>query len=811
MLCCASLAAGDGLAGRGISYGLSFNSYEVTQDERTALDLTPNSRCSAASGFAVEFDFQIKYGSSFGYIFRFIDDRQNHLDFCSSHDASKYSFIFGDADEVHSNITVDMDDGCGPHHLRVKVTDGRIICCLDGRDLLIDTGKGRLGDFKLLFGCVDDDRYFTTDIPHFTIKNVCLLNGKGKMLRSWPMSRHAENAVYDTLYGRKAVVKNGIWEIDNHIKWVRREVYYIPSDNSAVTSSDDGQNIFIVYDDQLIVYFTRDGHTERRTAVQGSSPAAMNNLLVYDREENILVTATPLQEGVSIYALATNEWKSRGHGSIPYVFTHPGIYLDDATKTLYLAGGYGMHRYFGTIHSIKVAGDNCWDTLETGMSPRYMCGVAPLQDSIIVIGGFGSQSGLQEEDPRNLYDILRINRFDGKCDTVALLKRSLDAPFVFAGSTVEGEGGRLAYTLIYDNERFNSQVRMAAVDLSTGDMELFAEPLPLKFHDISSYCKLFKGDYGRASLYAVLTQPQGGSGSEVSIYSMAYPPLHESDVIIHPRNINWIALLVASLVAVIIFLLVIIQQSKPSAEAEPFDISVQTVKVDKSFIRLLGGFQVIDKSGKNITGEFSPILKTLLSFIVLRAGKDGKGVSNQLIDSAFWDGYDRKNAINNRRVNLSKLRALLLKVGPVALDSSEGYVNLRWGSGVYCDWYSLLAAIKKHDIDEIISVGSLGPLLPDLDHDCLTEFKSDLTWRLSDFLASYHKSRGREDLRRQLQLADVVLMNDSIDETAIVVKCKALYLLGQKGLSKTAYDKFVSQYKEILSDTPDITYPDLLK
>ena len=145
------------------------------------------------------------------------------------------------------------------------------------------------------------------------------------------------------------------------------------------------------------------------------------------------------------------------------------------------------------------------------------------------------------------------------------------------------------------------------------------------------------------------------------------------------------------------------------------------------------------------------------------------------------------------------------------MDSSEGYVNLRWGAGVYCDWYALLAGIKKHDIDEIISVGSLGPLLPDLDHDCLTEFKSDLTWRLSDFLASYHKSRGREDLRRQLQLADVVLMNDSIDETAIVVKCKALYLLGQKGLSKTAYDKFVSQYKEILSDTPDISYPDLLK
>ncbi len=112
---------------------------------------------------------------------------------------------------------------------------------------------------------------------------------------------------------------------------------------------------------------------------------------------------------------------------------------------------------------------------------------------------------------------------------------------------------------------------------------------------------------------------------------------------------------------------------------------------------------------------------------------------------------------------------------------------------------------------DVVAIGSLGPLLPDLSYYCLTEFKNDLTLRLSDFLFKTGGGSGRDGLVMQVKLADIVLLHDAIDENAVAVKCQALYALGQKGLSKSAYDAFVSQYVSLLGSEPDFTYSDILK
>ena len=63
-------------------YGLEFSSFEVVQEKRTGLNLTPEKPFSFSNGFTLSFDvrFQSNYKFSYGYVFRIIGENENHVD-----------------------------------------------------------------------------------------------------------------------------------------------------------------------------------------------------------------------------------------------------------------------------------------------------------------------------------------------------------------------------------------------------------------------------------------------------------------------------------------------------------------------------------------------------------------------------------------------------------------------------------------------------------------------------------------------------------------------------------------------------------
>ena len=64
----------------------------------------------------------------------------------------------------------------------------------------------------------------------------------------------------------------------------------------------------------------------------------------------------------------------------------------------------------------------------------------------------------------------------------------------------------------------------------------------------------------------------------------------------------------------------------PVATEEVKDRSVEEEPTEQkvSSVLLLGGFQVFDKQGGNITGDFTPTLKQLFLFLLLNTIKNGK-------------------------------------------------------------------------------------------------------------------------------------------------------------------------------------------
>ena len=56
---------------------------------------------------------------------------------------------------------------------------------------------------------------------------------------------------------------------------------------------------------------------------------------------------------------------------------------------------------------------------------------------------------------------------------------------------------------------------------------------------------------------------------------------------------------------------------------------------------------------------------------------------------------EEEAARNNRNVTLRKLRVLLEKVGDVEIISDMGFLCIRWGEGVFCDYRMALECIRQ--------------------------------------------------------------------------------------------------------------------
>ena len=109
-------------------------------------------------------------------------------------------------------------------------------------------------------------------------------------------------------------------------------------------------------------------------------------------------------------------------------------------------------------------------------------------------------------------------------------------------------------------------------------------------------------------------------------------------------------------------------------------------------------------------------------------------------------------------------------------------------------------------------MAAAGPLLPEINADWIEEFRNSLFWQFSEILSgTLCTSDSSEALKMQIQTANILLSYDPIDEDAIKIKCRALYRLGQKGLSKQTFDTFAASYKALMDSEPEISFKDAVK
>lgn len=829
-----------------ISYGLTFQSHTVNQDQRTSLDLNPDGELDMATGYSLQFKLRLEQAVlTYGYIFRFVVNDTLSLDFISNLNLGKMNFVMSDSQGILSNMQFsELNDKELNQWLDIKVTFNRqnIRCQINNVVKEIPFTFNSYKHTQILFGTNTHQTFYTTDVPPISVRDIVITNDKGQVIREWPMLRHTDKGVYDEKGNNYATVKNGIWKVNKHVTWEKEASIPLTEVNAQITYDTIQPRIFVASSDFVITYDITNKTVSKVMNKKGNPFRNGGSQTIYDAKNNRLISYSVQYPDLVTYNFETNEWSAEERREdLAPVQQHNRILTDDE---LILFGGYGAHSYKATINKHKLD-DGEWITkdLSSYVIPRYLSTMGYLgNDTLLVIGGYGSHSGRQEEFPTNLYDILEINYKDMTSKMIGQFSVG-PTPLVFSNSMVLRKEEHKAYTIAYNNSKFHSTAILSVIDWKNGTFETLGDSIPYNFLDTESFCDLIYVEQ-TSTLYGVfLEKKEPEAGYSVEIYSLAFPPLKASDIEQIPaggdsESIKYILL---SVVVLLIITSVAISYQKlmkkkaapmmtgtaeeevnSSAEAEgqPATTKPQDKKPRISTIHLLGDFQVFDKEGNDITQEFTPIIKQVFLYILLNSIAKGRKVTSQELDETFWLGMNKADASNTRNVNIRKLRLILERTGDIAINYKGGYWSISIGDDITCDYHEISkilqevpdkATVDIATLQRILKLASGGTLTPTISAEWLDSFKDEYTKQVTTFmLKMLETSDVKGNNKLILQIADVLLLNDTLDEEAMRIKCQILFRTGQKGASKRCYDTFVAEHTRLLNEKPAISYEDIL-
>ncbi|MDO5608317.1 MAG: hypothetical protein Q4G08_07685 [Capnocytophaga sp.] len=265
------------------------------------------------------------------------------------------------------------------------------------------------------------------------------------------------------------------------------------------------------------------------------------------------------------------------------------------------------------------------------------------------------------------------------------------------------------------------------------------------------------------------------------------------------------------MVDVIVFVLYLLlrkkkKEAKPNSETIIHGISKRSDKnklPEEKAVYLLGDFKVYDQKGANIASLFSPILKEIFVVLIVKSAENG--ISTDKIIDLIWGGTQDKKAKNSRAVYFSRLRNLLEKIGNAQLTNENGKWMLSMDD-VFVDYWQFRKAVsndlKNEEWELFLQLISKGTLLKSADYQWISNYQASVSDISLHILSSYiEASKPTIDPQFSIDLANIINQFDTLNEDALIIKCKSYITLGQHSKAKEVYDKFANDYQQIYGES----------
>ncbi|MDR0422087.1 MAG: hypothetical protein LBH72_03635 [Proteiniphilum sp.] len=827
-------------------YGLHIRSYPLHISRLTGMALE-NGRSVKTEGIRLdlEFDLWVRDDNVFGTLLRVITHSGENIDlmYRVAEDGSRLPFLLT-GEEIHLFQRPARMETWLKVTLTLDCRQGRITVCYDGENreiahrALKDTKSVRIS-----FGRCPFDGFTQDDVASVNIRDVSLKKN-GRQIRLWKMAQHAGDTCYDEISGIPATGRNAQWIIDDLISW--RKVYGRKFDTAPAIAFDSvGSKFFVTTDDLLhTISLGREdeggkvkAETDSALITGGKYAAGLPNQMIYITPERQLLSYNLTENIYSIFDLTRSRWKSlKVPAKDPNYWNNTVVY-NPVDSALISFGGYGHYLYNNELllsyplHEGKPP----QHIPLPDIAPRYSPASVLAGNRLYIFGGRGSPSGKQELFPRNYYDLYAVDVTD----------RSVKKYWSWTGTPENGDFVP-GENMIYDPENrcfyvLTSQSNgvLMKIEAAHPGFELMSLPIGVKFDTHYTFTNLFLSP-GLQKLYASILLSEVSGASTLEIYEINYPPLPVSVTSVPQPHaakgkssfrkkyaIPFGLLLPALLLSGAALCWRHYRkrrrtgEDEKEAERDPAPAPSPAVPapapvfekepvirhydLSRSCICFLDRFRVLDRTGRDITAQFSPILRSLLIILICYSVKDSRGISGGRLIKLLWHDKSEEAAKNNRNVYVSKLRAILEEVGDVKIINQNSYWRIRIDDDSLCDYWEIMKLFreKEHrDPERLLELLTRGGMLPGIETDWADPFKNDFANTAIDFCTGFLQKFDLTDSLK-LKIADTLFQHDFLSEEALQIKCAVLYRQSKVGLAKSVYDAFCNVYKSSLG----IDYP----
>lgn len=813
------------------NYGLHFNSHSVPGPQRTSLLLNTQSPFTLDDEFSMSFDATIRQEPQFGNIFSLKTDDGQSIDVIFSvleKDEYAPALVINGTINV---LDIPVDSPQASFNFFLSKKENKVALTYNTKSISLPIQLGKARKLTVIFGIPRvKDR---VDVAPIDVRDIKVFENK-RSAHHWELKHHNGDTCYDLIQQAPAVAINPHWIINDHVEW--KNIYSTNTKEKIQVTFNPKENLFYLTQQGHISIFNPDTQETQTIEVkQGHRAMMYSNYLEYDTLANTLLSYSIEKNLVSRFDFKTGSWSSSELNTDEPVYTNHTWATADSVA--YTFGGYGFYHFKNNLFCLDLKKDKFTECPYTpSIDPRTSAASAIVGDDLYIFGGRGNSSGRQELPSRYYYDLYAINLKTMKSRKIWEIPEVQD-PFLQASTMYYIPEDSAFYVATTDKGGI-----LIKLSVKEPKWEYVSKGINTEFIYKDMVFNLYYAPKFN-KMYMLIDKRLNDTNlsHDLTIYSIDCPLL-ENNQIEQVLEKHWyenkavLPILIIVLVIAILLIGVSIYKKRTTNQnihtandpQEPEnEISLPKDKIEekkyfdrsKSAISLLGGFNVKDKNGKDITADFTPRAKSLLVILLLYSEKYPQGILVKKLDDTIWSDKDEESARNNRNVYMRKLRLLLESIGPIEVTNDKGYFRINVGEDVFFDYHVALKHIAQLEdqnlnddklINKILELLLYGALLPNTAYEWLDDFKgnySSTSITLLTNLLSRELNNGNDNLA--LRIADTIFLHDPLNEEALSAKCSILYNRKMKGIAKNVYDKFCKEYNESLGEKYKPSFTDI--
>lgn len=229
-------------------------------------------------------------------------------------------------------------------------------------------------------------------------------------------------------------------------------------------------------------------------------------------------------------------------------------------------------------------------------------------------------------------------------------------------------------------------------------------------------------------------------------------------------------------------------------------------------ILCFGGLKVINSEGKDISLKFSPKIKQLFVLILLHSVGIEKGISSKKLSDYLWPGMSVPKAKNIRGTNIQNLKALLSSCSQMKLVFQDKLWKFEFSDKYFIDILYVETQLNdpgltsdiekiKTELPELLLVLKKGTLFPNMSESWVDPYIDRMSDRIIEFGLKIFRILSEEKFDSiLLDMAEVISLNDPLNEAALNKKISILIRQGKLSLAHSVFDNFVKLYLEIYKE-----------